>query len=87
MFQIPRGRSPFNNRSIRGYPKVELHCWHKWGLEQIKSNNGPKFNGREFKEYARERGFHHQLVTPEQPGSNGLAKNFMHMLQKVAQTA
>ena len=40
-----------------------------------------------FKEYARERGFHHQLVTPEQPSSNGLAKNFMHILQKVAQTA
>ena len=31
IFQIPRSRSPFNNHSIRGYPKVGSHFWYIWG--------------------------------------------------------
>lgn len=49
--------------------------------QQIKSNNEPKLNGREFKEHARKGVFHCQLA-PEQPSFNGLGKNFLRLLQK-----
>ena len=37
--------------------------------------------------YAQQCGFCHKKITPAQPSSNGLAKNFMKMLLKVAHTA
>jgi len=55
--------------------------------EKMKTDNGPPFNSSNFKDYTKKRGFQHQRVTPEQPCSNGLAENFMRMLQKVVHTA
>lgn len=49
--------------------------------QQIKSNNEPKLNGRQFEEYARKEVFHCQLA-PEQPSFNGLGKKFLCLLQK-----
>lgn len=55
--------------------------------EKVKTDNGPPFNSHDFSQYAKKRVFKHQLITPEQPSANGLAENFMKMLQKVAHTA
>ena len=55
--------------------------------ESIKSDNGPPFNSHDMEVYAAKRGFHHQGIEPEQPSSNGLAKNFLRMLLKLAHTA
>ena len=54
---------------------------------KVKTDNGPPFNSKAFESYSKKRGFNHQLITPEQPSSNGLAENFMKMLQKVAHAA
>ena len=68
-------------------PKLHrILCTH--GIpEEIKSDNGPPFNGEEIKNYAKRQGFRHRLIEPEHPESNGLAENFMRMLTKVAHTA
>ena len=68
-------------------PKLHrILCTH--GIpDEIKSDNGPPFNGKEIKHYAKRQGFHHRLIEPEHPESNGLAENFMRMLTKVAHTA
>ena len=55
--------------------------------EEVKTDNGPPFNSNDFSNYAKKRGFKHRPIMPEQPSSNGLAENFMKMLQKVAHTA
>ena len=56
-------------------------------LEKVKSDNGPPFNGEDMRMYAQQQGFCHKKITPAQPSSNGLAKNFMKMLLKVGHTA
>ncbi len=55
--------------------------------EKVKSDNGTPFQGAEMRQYAKQQGFYHQKITPEQPSSNGLAENFMKMLLKVGHTA
>ena len=55
--------------------------------EQVKSDNGPPFQGAVFREYSMEKGFKHRRVTPLWPEANGLAENFMRNIGKVARTA
>ena len=54
--------------------------------EEVKSDNGPPFNGEDMRMYAQQ-GFCHKKITPAQPSSNGLAENFMKMLLEVGHTA
>ena len=49
----------------------------------LKSDNGPPFNGRVFKEYALNQGFKHRRVTPLWPRANGLVERFMRNVGKV----
>ena len=39
--------------------------------EIVRSDNGPPFNGREFREFAQTLGFKHRKVTPLWPRANG----------------
>jgi len=55
--------------------------------EQIKTDNGPPFQGEAFREFAREKGFTHRRITPEWPEANGEAENFMKSIGKAAKTA
>ena len=52
-----------------------------------KSDNGPPFNGSEFKEYALRMGFAHRKITPLWPEANGEVERFMRTLKKFLQTA
>ncbi|XP_014662946.1 PREDICTED: uncharacterized protein K02A2.6-like [Priapulus caudatus] len=49
---------------------------------EIRTDNGPPFNGSDFREYAESQGFHHRKVTPLHPEANGEAERFMRTLMK-----
>ena len=60
-----------------------MHCI----LQRIESYNGPPFNSKDFKLFAKEMGFKHHKVTPEHPRANGEAESFMKVLNKTEQIA
>lgn len=58
-------------------PKLDA-IFSRQGIPDIvKSDNGPPFNGAEFKSYAEQLGFHHRKITPLWPKANGEAERFM----------
>jgi hypothetical protein len=54
---------------------------------EIKSDNGPPFNGSNFQAFSKYMGFHHRKITPEWAQANGLAENFMKNLGKVIRSS
>ena len=58
--------------SIKAVRKKLKKCFATHGVPKaVQTDNGPPFNSREFKELAREMGFHHKAVTPRHPQSQG----------------
>ena len=55
--------------------------------EEIKSDNGPPFNGKRFAGYAEEQGFKHRKVTPGWAEANGDVERFMRTVKKSAKIA
>ena len=53
----------------------------------IRTDNGPPFNSKDFRNFARQNGFHCQKVTPLWPEANGQAEAFMKCLGKIIRTA
>ena len=53
--------------------------------EEVKSDNGPPFNGFKFSEYASKQGFRHRKVTPCWPEANGDVERFMRTMKKNSQ--
>ena len=53
--------------------------------EDIRSDNGPPFQGRQFKEFCEKFGIHHTKTTPEWPQANGKIENFNKNLRKLIQ--
>ena len=51
--------------------------------KRLKSDNGPPFNGREFKSFTESHGVEHHRVTPLWPRANGLCERFMRNIGKV----
>ena len=51
--------------------------------EDIKSDNGPPFNGVEFADFCKHFGVKHHKITPLWPQANGLSENFMKNIKKV----
>ena len=51
------------------------------------SDNGTPFNSTEWEVYSKKRGFYAHQVTQASPWANGLAEQFMKMLQKLVWTA
>jgi hypothetical protein len=49
----------------------------------IKTDNGPPFNGDEFRRYAERTGFKHRKITPLWPRANGEVERFMGSVKKV----
>ena len=54
---------------------------------ELKTDNGPPFNGAEFSNFAKYLGFHHRKVQPLWPRANGEAERFMPNLEKCVRTA
>ena len=61
--------------SIHGIPDI------------IRTDNGPPFNSKTYKDFSRRFGFQTQKVTPLWPEANGQAEAFMKCLGKVIRTA
>ncbi|RUA05416.1 MAG: hypothetical protein DSY43_04620 [Gammaproteobacteria bacterium] len=55
--------------------------------EEVKTDNGPPFQSRDFKNFAQEKGFVHRRITPVWPEANGQVENFMKSVGKVAKIA
>ena len=55
--------------------------------KEIKSDNGPPFNGHKFEEYSQEEGFKHRKVTPGWAEANGEVERFMQRIKKIARIA
>ena len=53
---------------------------------KVKSDNGPPFNGTEFRNFSKYMGFDHKPIQPEHPESNGLVEKFNASLEKVIHT-
>ncbi|XP_062709719.1 uncharacterized protein K02A2.6-like [Aedes albopictus] len=53
----------------------------------IRSDNGPPFNGEDYKKYCSERGIETQYSTPLFPQQNGLVENYMKLVNKAMATA
>ena len=49
----------------------------------VKSDNGPPFNGSDFKQFADTLGFRHRKITPLWPRSNGEVERLLRTLKKV----
>jgi transposase InsO family protein len=55
--------------------------------KEIKSDNGPPFNGHQFEQFASYMGFKHRKITPEWAQANGQVENFMKNLGKVVRSS
>ena len=53
----------------------------------LKSDNGPPFNGNEFRKFASMLGFRHRKITPLWPAANGEVERFVRTVKKVIHTA
>lgn len=52
---------------------------------RLESDNGPRFNSRDFEEFSKQEGFYHHHVTPEHARTNDEVASFMKMLNKTEQ--
>ena len=50
--------------------------------EEIKTDNGPLFQGQEFMDFLASLGIHHRKITPLWPQANGEVERFMCTLNK-----
>ena len=68
-------------------PKLDAIFVRQGIPDVLKSDNGPPFNGMEFKNFAEHLGFHHRKITPLWPRANGEVERFMKTLEKCVRTA
>lgn len=55
--------------------------------KNIRSDNGPPFNGDEYKHYCADRGIETTFSTPLFPQQNGLVENYMKLVNKAMASA
>ncbi|XP_055623470.1 uncharacterized protein K02A2.6-like [Toxorhynchites rutilus septentrionalis] len=68
-------------------PILEM-IFEREGLpSNIKTDNGPPFNGNEYKNYCSERGINAIFSTPLFPQQNGLVEGYMKVINKAMSTA
>ena len=75
---IPSVSAPFHA------PVPRLHkIFAEFGVPaQVRTDNGPPFNGKELKSFAKSAGFDHQKITPKWPQANGEVERFMCTVKK-----
>ena len=54
---------------------------------QARTDNGPPFNGEEFKSFGNSSGFEHRKITPKWPQANGEVERFMRTIKKTIEAA
>lgn len=55
--------------------------------DQVKTDNGPPFQGKDFAKFSEVKGFHHRKITPCWPQANSEAERFMRTMGKAIRTA
>ncbi|XP_062542266.1 uncharacterized protein K02A2.6-like [Armigeres subalbatus] len=79
---------PVKSTSFENTRKILEDVFNKEGYpETIKSDNGPPFNGEEYRNYCNTRGIRMIFSTPFFPQQNGLVENFMKVVNKAMSTA
>lgn len=79
---------PVRSTSFDHTRKVLEEVFEKEGFpKNIKSDNGPPFNGEEYKQFCLERGIHATFSTPLYPQQNGLAESCMKLVNKAMSAA
>lgn len=79
---------PVKSTSFENTRRVLDAVFEKEGFPQsIKSDNGPPFNGDEYKQYCIERGINVIFSTPLHPQQNGLAESCMKLVNKAMTAA
>lgn len=79
---------PVRSTSFENTKKILDDVFNKEGFpEAIKSDNGPPFNGEEYRNYCNIRGIQTVFSTPFFPQQNGLVENFMKVVNKAMSTA
>ena len=68
-------------------PKLDAIFARQGIPDVLKSDNGPPFNGHEFKNFADYLGFKHRRITPYWPRANGEAERLVQTLEKSIRTA
>lgn len=63
-------------------PKLDAIFSRQGIPDVLKSDNGPPFNGHEFKNFSDYLGFKHRRITPYWPRANGEAERLVQTLQK-----
>ncbi|KAG1659518.1 Mismatch repair endonuclease PMS2 [Nymphon striatum] len=72
------------NETLQNQKLIQLDkVFSEFGIPNVlKTDNGPPFNGYEFKDYAEHTGFKHRKITPLWPRANAEAERFMRTLKK-----
>ncbi|XP_055542568.1 uncharacterized protein K02A2.6-like [Wyeomyia smithii] len=74
---------PVKSTSFEVTKRVLEEIFDKEGFpESMKSDNGPPFNGEDYKQYCHERGTKTLFSTPFFPQQNGLVENYMKVINK-----
>ena len=68
-------------------PKLDAILARQGIPDVLKSDNGPLFNGREFKNFSEYLGFKHRRITPYWPRANGEAKRLVQTLEQSSRIA
>lgn len=70
--------------AARNVIPVLSEIFHLFGIpRQLKTDNGPPFQGHEFQNYLQHMGVRHMKITPYWPRANGIVERFMRNLNKV----
>ncbi|XP_053686710.1 uncharacterized protein K02A2.6-like [Sabethes cyaneus] len=92
--RLPQKRSryaitrPVKSTSFTNTRKILDEVFDREGFpEAIKTDNGPPFNGEEYKQYCASRGIRTIFSTPFFPQQNGLAESFMKVVNRAMSTA
>lgn len=79
---------PVKSTNFENTRKILDTVFEKEGFpECIKSDNGPPFNGEEYKRYCLDRGINLIFSTPLHPQQNGLAESCMKLVNKAMTAA
>ena len=77
--------------SSTGFDKLQPSLERIWALhgkpDTITHDNGPPYDSREWRKYAKQVGFISKPCSPEHPEGNGIAERFMGVIVKLVHAA
>ena len=84
-FPIVEVLSSTSARSV--IPRFD-RVFSEYGIPNVlRTDNGPPFNGNDFRQFANELGFHHHKITPYWPRANGEVERYMKTIKRIIKAA